>query len=122
MSKEQRNLLIRIGISAVGLILLNILPVEGTVRLILFLVDYLLIAYDVIIEAAEGLWHKKVLDENFLMTVASIGAFALAIYQGSGDFNEAVAVVLFYKLGEFFEDYAVDKSRDNISNLMDIRP
>ena len=122
MKKKQKITLIRIIISAVLLIVLNFIPVEGWLRLVLFLVPYLTVGYDILRKAAIGVKNLRPLDECFLMTVATLGAFALAIYEKSGDYNEAVAVMLFYQIGEWFQSYAVGKSRRNITELMDIRP
>ena len=122
MSKKQKKILIRIIISAVMLILLFILPVTGALRFILFLAAYLIIGYDILKKAGQGIIHGRMFDENFLMAIATAGAFALAIYEKSGDYAEAVAVMLFYQTGELFQSYAVGKSRRNISELMDIRP
>ena len=122
MEKEQRVKLIRIIITAILLIALQFIPVTGWLRLALYLAAYLVIGYDILLEAFEGIREGEVFDEDFLMAVASIGAIVLALITKSGDFNEAVAVLLFFQIGELFEDYAVDKSRDNISDLMDVRP
>ena len=115
-------MLIRIIIAAVLLIALNFIPVKGILRMILFLIPYLVIGYDILKKAGKGILNRQVFDENFLMAVATIGAIAIAIYDRSGNFNEAVAVMLFYQIGELFQSYAVGKSRRNISELMDIRP
>ena len=122
MTKKQKKMLIRIIIAAVLLIALNFIPVKGILRMLLFLVPYLVIGYDILKKAGKGILNRQVFDENFLMAVATIGAIAIAIYDRSGDFNEAVAVMLFYQIGELFQSYAVGKSRRNISELMDIRP
>lgn len=122
MSKKQRKMLVRIIISAVMLIALNFIPVTGIIQFILYLAAYLVIGYDILKKAGRGILNRQVFDENFLMAVATIGAFALAIYDRSGDYNEAIAVMLFYQVGELFQSYAVGKSRRNISALMDIRP
>ena len=122
MTKKQKKMLIRIIIAAVLLIALNFIPVKGILRMILFLIPYLVIGYDILKKAGKGILNRQVFDENFLMAVATIGAIAIAIYDRSGNFNEAVAVMLFYQLGELFQSYAVGKSRRNISELMDIRP
>ena len=122
MTKKQKKMLIRIIIAAVLLIALNFIPVKGILRMILFLIPYLVIGYDILKKAGKGILNRQVFDENFLMAVATIGAIALAIYDRSGNFNEAVAVMLFYQIGELFQSYAVGKSRRNISELMDIRP
>lgn len=122
MKKRHKIMLARIILSAAATLLLNILPIEGILRLALFSAVYLLIGYDILWEALCGLWNRQFLDENFLMAIATVGAFALAIYTRSGDYNEAVAVMLFYQTGELFQSIAVGKSRRNITELMDIRP
>ena len=122
MSKKQKKMLLRIIITAVMLAALYFLPVTGWLRLGLYLVTYLVIGYDILKKAGQGIANGRVFDENFLMAVATVGAFALAIYEKSGDYNEAIAVMLFYQVGELFQSYAVGKSRKNISALMDIRP
>ena len=122
MSKKQKKMLIRILVTAVMLAALHFLPVTGWLRLVLFLAAYLVIGYDILKKAGQGIANGRVFDENFLMAVATVGAFALAIYEKSGDYNEAIAVMLFYQIGELFQSYAVGKSRKNISALMDIRP
>lgn len=122
MNKKQKKMLARIIVSAVMLVILNFLPVTGILRIALYLAVYLIIGYDILRKAGKGILNGRVCDENFLMTVATIGAIALAIYTRSGDYNEAIAVMLFYQVGEFFQSYAVGKSRRNISALMDIRP
>ena len=122
MTKKQKKMLIRVIIVAVLLIALNFIPVKGILRMILFLIPYLVIGYDILKKAGKGILNRQVFDENFLMAVATIGAIAIAIYDRSGNFNEAVAVMLFYQIGELFQSYAVGKSRRNISELMDIRP
>ena len=122
MTKKQKKMLLRIIISAVMLAALYFLPVTGWLRLGLYLVTYLVIGYDILKKAGQGIANGRVFDENFLMAVATVGAFALAIYEKSGDYNEAIAVMLFYQVGELFQSYAVGKSRKNISALMDIRP
>ena len=122
MTKKQKKMLIRIIIAAVLLIALNFIPVKGILRMILFLIPYLVIGYDILKKAGKGILNRQVFDENFLMAVATIGAIAIAIYDRSGNFNEAVPVMLFYQIGELFQSYAVGKSRRNISELMDIRP
>ena len=122
MNKKQKKMLIRILISAVLLIALNFVPVTGIVRFLLYLVPYLVIGYDILLKALKGIKNRQVFDENFLMAVATVGAIALAVYDQSGDYTEAVAVMLFYQIGELFQSYAVGKSRRNISELMDIRP
>ena len=122
MSKKQRKMLTRIIIAAVMLIALHFIPVTGLLRLALYLAVYIIIGYDILRKAGKGILNRRVFDENFLMAVATVGAFALAIYERSGDYNEAIAVMLFYQIGELFQSYAVGKSRKNISALMDIRP
>lgn len=122
MNKKQKKMLIRIIIAAVMVIVLNFIPTTGILRLALYLAAYLIIGYDILKKAGKGILNRRVFDENFLMAVATVGAFALAIYSKSGDYNEAIAVMLFYQIGELFQSYAVGKSRRNISALMDIRP
>ena len=122
MNKKQKKMLIRILIAAAMLIALKLIPVTGILRLGLYLVVYGIIGYDILKKAWKGILNRQVFDENFLMAVATIGAFALAIYERSGDYVEAIAVMLFYQIGELFQSYAVGKSRRNISALMDIRP
>ena len=122
MNKEQKKMLIRILITIALLIELHFIPVTGIIRLMCYLIAYLVIGYDILIEAGKGIWDRTIFDENFLMAVATVGAFALAIYEKSGDYNEAIAVMLFFQIGELFQSYAVGKSRKNISALMDIRP
>ena len=122
MTKKQKKMLIRIIAASVLLIALNFIPVTGTVRFICYLIPYLVIGYDILIKALKGIKNRQVFDESFLMAVATIGAIALALYEKSGDYTEAIAVMLFYQIGELFQSYAVGKSRRNISDLMDIRP
>ena len=122
MSKKQKKMLTRIMAAAFGVILLNFVPVTGILRFTLYLAVYLVIGYDILKKAGRGILNRLMFDENFLMAVATIGAFALAVYSKSGDYNEAIAVMLFYQIGELFQSYAVGKSRRNISALMDIRP
>ena len=122
MNKKQRTMLVRIVATALLTGMLILLPVEGWVRLAAYLTVYLIIGYDILWKALRGILHGRPFDENFLMAVASVGAFTLAVYSRSGDYLEAVAVMLFYQVGEFFQSYAVGKSRRNISELMDIRP
>ena len=122
MTKKQKKMLTRIIICAVMLVALQFLPITGIPRFILYLAAYLVIGYDILKKAGKGILNGRVFDENFLMAIATIGAFALAIYEKSGDYNEAIAVMLFYQIGELFQSYAVGKSRKNISALMDIRP
>ena len=122
MAKKQKKMLTRILVCAVMLIALQFLPITGIPRFALYLAAYLVIGFDILKKAATGIGNGRVFDENFLMAVATIGAFALALYEKSGDYNEAIAVMLFYQIGELFQSYAVGKSRKNISALMDIRP
>lgn len=135
MTKKQRTMLIRILISSSIMLALQFMSAEifsqvdtylfqsagRWIRLALYLIDYLIIGYDILKKAVKGIMNKKVFDENFLMAVATVGAMALAIYK-NGDYVEAIAVMLFYQIGEWFQSYAVGKSRRNISDLMDIRP
>ncbi|HJC50193.1 MAG TPA: cadmium-translocating P-type ATPase [Candidatus Anaerostipes avistercoris] len=122
MNKKQRKMLFRIIIAAVFLIALNFISVTGAVRFLLYLIPYLVIGYDILLKALKGIKNRQMFDESFLMAVATIGAIALALYEKSGDYTEAIAVMLFYQIGEWFQSYAVGKSRRNISELMDIRP
>ena len=132
MKKKQKKVLIRIIVSLVMLIVLYILSsllnvtglagFTGWLMFILYVIDYLIIGYDILKKAGLGIIHGQIFDENFLMAIATVGAFALAIYEQSGDYNEAIAVMLFYQVGELFQSMAVGKSRQNISELMDIRP
>ncbi len=122
MNKKQKKMLIRIIISAAMLVGLNFIPVTGILQLVLYLVTYLVIGYDILRKAGKGILNRQVFDENFLMAIATIGAFVLAIITKSGEYEEGIAVMLFYQIGELFQSYAVGKSRRNISNLMDIRP
>ena len=122
MNKKQRTMLVRIIIAAVLMIALNFIPVTGWLRFLLYLVPYLVIGYDILLKAGKGIKNRQVFDENFLMAVATVGAIALALLERSGDYTEAIAVMLFYQVGEWFQSYAVGKSRRNISELMDIRP
>lgn len=115
-------MLVRIILSAVLLVSLAFAPVTGPLRLVLYLIPYLLVGYDILLKAAKGIRNGRIFDENFLMTVATLGAIAIALYDNTGDYTEAVAVMLFYQIGEWFQAYAVGKSRKNISDLMDIRP
>ena len=116
MNKKQKKVLTRIIIAFVLLVLLNFLPVDGYLRMALYMIPYLVIGYDILKKAFKGIRNRQVFDENFLMAVATIGAIAL------GDYQEGTAVMLFYQIGELFQSYAVGKSRRNISELMDIRP
>lgn len=122
MNKKQKKMLIRIIVSAAMLIALNFIPATGVLRFILYLIPYLIIGYDILIKAVKGIKNRQIFDESFLMAIATIGAIALALYDRSGDYTEAIAVMLFYQIGEWFQSYAVGKSRRNISELMDIRP
>ena len=122
MNKKQKTMLCRILLAAALLILLHFVPATGWVRFVLYLVPYLIIGYDILLKAAKGIRNHQVFDECFLMAVATVGAIALALYERSGDYTEAIAVMLFYQIGEWFQSYAVGKSRRNISELMDIRP
>ena len=122
MNKKQRQMLIRIIISALLMIALSFSSLSGLSRLICYFAVYLLIGYDILLKAARGIIHGQVMDECFLMAIATVGAMALAIWQKSGDYTEAIAVMLFYQIGELFQSYAVGKSRRNITKLMDIRP
>ena len=122
MNKKQKKMLIRIVVSAAFLIGLGFAPVTGAARFLLYLIPYLVIGYDILLKALRGIRNRQVFDESFLMAVATVGAIALAVFEKSGDYTEAVAVMLFYQIGEWFQSYAVGKSRRNISDLMDIRP
>lgn len=122
MNRKQKIMLVRIVAAAAMMIGLEFAPVEGVVRFLLYLVPYLVIGYDILKKAVRGILNRQVFDENFLMAVATVGAIALALYDQSGDYTEAVAVMLFYQIGEWFQSYAVGRSRKNISELMDIRP
>ena len=122
MNKKQKKMLARIIIAAVLLIVLHFVPITGIPRFICYLAVYLVIGYDIVKKAFKGIKNGQVFDENFLMAIATIGAFALAVYEKSGDYNESIAVMLFYQIGELFQSYAVGKSRRNITELMDIRP
>ena len=122
MNKKQKKMLVRIILAAVMLVALSFAPVTGLVRFVLYLIPYLTVGYDILIKAAKGIKNRQMFDECFLMAIATIGAIALALYERSGDYTEAIAVMLFYQIGEWFQSYAVGKSRRNISELMDIRP
>ena len=122
MKTKQKKMLVRIILAAMLLVSLAFAPVTGPLRLALYLIPYLLVGYDILLKAAKGIRNGRVFDENFLMTVATLGAIAIALYDNTGDYTEAVAVMLFYQIGEWFQAYAVGKSRKNISDLMDIRP
>ena len=122
MTKKQKKMLIRILITAVMLIALKFIPITGIPQLIAYLAAYLVIGYDILKKAGKGILNGRAFDENFLMALATLGAFGLAIWTKSGDYVEGIAVMLFYQIGELFQSYAVGKSRRNISALMDIRP
>ena len=122
MNKKQKKMMTRIIIAAVLLVILHFIPITGIPRFICYLAIYLEIGYDILKKAFKGIKNGQVFDENFLMAIATVGAFGLAVYEKSGDYNEAIAVMLFYQIGELFQSYAVGKSRRNISELMDIRP
>ena len=121
MNKKQKKMLVRILIAAALLIGFHFLPFTGYVRFVFYLIPYLVIGYDILIKAFKGIKNRQPFDESLLMAVATIGAIAIALY-GDGDYTEAIAVMLFYQIGEWFQSYAVGKSRRNISDLMDIRP
>ena len=122
MNKKQKKMLARIITAAAFLVALGFAPVSGWPRFLLYMVPYLVIGYDILIKALKGIKNRQMFDESFLMAVATVGAIALALHDNSGDYTEAVAVMLFYQIGELFQSYAVGKSRRNISELMDIRP
>lgn len=122
MNRKQKKMLIRIIISAALMIAFAFIPSSGLSRLVMYLFVYFLIGYDILLKAGKGIIRGQVLDECFLMAVATVGALALALYDRSGDYTEAIAVMLFYQIGEFFQSYAVGKSRKSITALMDIRP
>ena len=122
MSKKQKKMLVRILVAAVLVILLEIVPAQGWLRFVLYMVPYIVIGYDILIKAGKGIRNRQIFDENFLMAVATVGAILIALAENTGDYTEAVAVMLFYQIGEWFQSYAVGKSRRNISELMDIRP
>lgn len=122
MNKKQKKMLARIIVAFVLLVALHFVPVEGALRFCCYMVPYLIVGYDILLKAAKGIKNRQMFDECFLMTVATVGAVALALYSGSGDYTEAVAVMLFYQIGELFQSVAVGKSRRNISELMDISP
>ena len=122
MTKKQKKMLIRILITAVMLIALKFIPITGVWQLLAYVAAYLVIGYDILRKAGKGILNGRAFDENFLMALATLGAFFLAIWTKSGDYVEGIAVMLFYQIGELFQSYAVGKSRKNISALMDIRP
>ena len=121
MNAKQKKNFARILIAAILLIALNFVEISGVGKFFAYLVPYLIVGYDILLKALHGLTNLRAFDESLLMTIATLGAFALAIYE-DGDYNEAVSVMLFYQIGEWFQSYAVGKSRKNISELMDIRP
>lgn len=116
MNKKQKKMLTRILIAAIMVAALSLVPVQGYLKAVLYMIPYLVIGYDILLKAWKGIRNRQVFDENFLMAVATVGAICL------GDFKEGTAVMLFYQIGELFQSYAVGKSRRNISELMDIRP
>ncbi len=122
MNKKQKKMLARIIVAFVLLVALQFVPVEGALRFCCYMVPYLIVGYDILLKAVKGIKNRQMFDECFLMAVATVGAVALALYSGSGDYTEAVAVMLFYQIGELFQSVAVGKSRRNISELMDISP
>ncbi len=122
MTKKQKKMLLRILITAVMLAVLHVLPITGVPQLIAYLAAYLVIGYDILKKAGRGILNGRAFDENFLMALATLGAFFLAVWTRSGDYVEGIAVMLFYQIGELFQSYAVGKSRRNITALMDIRP
>ena len=122
MNKKQKKMLARIVMAVILMIVLAFAPITGMARFCSYAVPYLLVGYDILWKALKGIKNRQIFDENFLMAVATVGAIALALYSGSEDYTEAVAVMLFYQIGELFQSYAVGKSRRNISELMDIRP
>ncbi|MDO4792627.1 MAG: heavy metal translocating P-type ATPase [Filifactor alocis] len=122
MNKKQKKMLVRIVFTILILAVLHLVTPSASVKLSLYLITYLIIGYDVLKKALHGILNRQIFSENFLMAAATIGAFALAIYTDSGDYDEAIAVMLFYQIGELFQSYAVGKSRKNINELMDIRP
>lgn len=121
MTKKQKKMLLRIIIASIMLVALNFISMTGIVRFLSYLVPYLIIGYDILKKAAKGIKNRQVFDENFLMAIATIGAIIVSV-SSNGDYTEAIAVMLFYQIGELFQSYAVGKSRRNISELMDIRP
>ena len=121
MTKKQKKMLFRIIVTALLMIVFELLPIDGIPLFVLYFITYLVIGYDILLKAVKGIGNRQVFDENFLMAVATVGAMIIAVTQ-SGDYVEAIAVMLFYQIGELFQSYAVGKSRKNISQLMDIRP
>ena len=122
MKKKQKKMLVRILITAVMLVALKFIPISGMEQLLAYLAAYLIIGYDILKKAGQGIINGRAFDENFLMALATVGAFGLAIWTKSGDYSECISVMLFYQIGELFQSYAVGKSRKNITSLMDIRP
>lgn len=122
MNKKQKKMLARIIAAFVLLVALHFLPTTGALRFVCYMVPYMIVGYDILLKAAKGIKNRQMFDECFLMAVATVGAVALALYSGSGDYTEAVAVMLFYQVGELFQSVAVGKSRRNITELMDISP
>ena len=116
MNKKQKKVFTRIIVAAVLMVVLSLLPIDGWLKFVLFMIPYLVIGHDILLKAWKGILNRQVFDENFLMAVATVGAIAL------GDYSEGTAVMLFYQIGELFQSYAVGKSRRNITELMDIRP
>lgn len=121
MNKKQKKMLVRILVSGALMVILHFLPIQGLVRFLLYMIPYLIIGYDILRKAFKGILNRQPFDESLLMTIATLGAIVIAVFD-SGDYTEAIAVMLFYQVGEWFQSYAVGKSRRNISELMDIRP
>ena len=121
MNKKQKKMLVRILVSGALMVILHFLPIQGLVRFLLYMIPYLIIGYDILRKAFKGILNRQPFDECLLMTIATLGAIVIAVFD-SGDYTEAIAVMLFYQVGEWFQSYAVGKSRRNISELMDIRP
>ena len=117
MTKKQKKMLFRIIVTALLMIVFELLPIDGIPLFVLYFITYLVIGYDILLKAFKGIGNRQVFDENFLMAVATVGAMIIAVTQ-SGDYVEAIAVMLFYQIGELFQSYAVGKSRKNISELM----
>lgn len=122
MNRKQKSMVVRIAITTAILVAVHAFHVAVWLRIALYLTAYLVIGYDILYKAGRGILNRRVFDENFLMAVATVGAIVLAVSEGSHDYNEAIAVMLFYQIGEWFQRYAVGRSRRNISELMDIRP
>ncbi|MDD6217456.1 MAG: heavy metal translocating P-type ATPase, partial [Roseburia sp.] len=121
MNKKQKKMLVRIIVAAVLLMALHFVKAPAAVRFVLYMIPYLVIGYDILRKAVKGIINRQPFDECLLMAIATVGAILLAVYE-NGDYVEAIAVMLFYQIGELFQSYAVGKSRRNISDLMDIRP